>query len=69
MSKYCLTKEELANHLKEQIDFMIASAIQFDNGFEGEAKRLAIAIRILVHDTSRCSALLTQLNKLNILET
>ncbi len=67
MSKYRLTKEELANHLKEQIDFMIASAIQFDNGFEGEAKRLAIAILILVHDTSRCSALLTQLNNLNIL--
>jgi hypothetical protein len=67
MSKYRLTKEELANHLREQIDFMIASAIQFDNGFEGEAKRLAIAIRILVHDTSRCSALLTQLNKMNIL--
>jgi hypothetical protein len=67
MSKYRLTKEDLTNHLREQIDFMIASAIQFDNGFEGEAKRLSIAIRILVHDTSRCSALLTQLNKMNIL--
>ena len=67
MSNYCQTKDELLTHLRDQINFMIASAISFDNGFESEAKRLAIAIRILVHDTSRSTALLTQLKKMNIL--
>lgn len=67
MSEYSQTKDELLAHLRDQINFMIASAISFDNGFEGEAKRLAIAIRILVHDTSRSTALLTQLRKMDIL--
>jgi len=67
MSKYSQSRDELLAHLSDQINFMIASAISFDNGFEGEAKRLAVAIRILVHDTSRSAALLTQLRKTNIL--
>ena len=67
MTKYVQTREELLDHLKDQINFMIASAMSFDNGFEGEAKRLAVAIRILVHDTSHSDALLTQLRKMDIL--
>jgi len=67
MTKYVQTRDELLGHLKDQINFMVASAISFDNGFEGEAKRLANAIRILVHDTSRSTALLTQLRKMNTL--
>jgi len=67
MTKYIQTREELLTHLKDQIDFMIASAMSFDNGFEGEAKRLAVAIRILVYDTPSCTALLTQLRKMDIL--
>jgi hypothetical protein len=67
MSKYVVNKNKLINHLKEQINFLVFSAISYDNGFEGEAKRLAAAIRILVHDTNSCSALLTQINKMGIL--
>ena len=67
MTKYVQTKEELLTHLREQVDFMVASAVSYDNGFEGEAKRLAVAIRILVYDTSSCTALLTQLRKMDIL--
>ena len=67
MSNYSLSKEELLTHLRDQIAFMIDSAISYDNGFEGEGKRLAAAIRILVNDTRSCSALLTQLKKMNIL--
>jgi hypothetical protein len=67
MSKYIINKDELINHLKDQINFLIASAISYDNGFEGEAKRLATVIRVLVHDTTNSNALLTQLNKMNIL--
>jgi hypothetical protein len=67
MNKYKISQEDLVNHLKDQIKFIIASSISFDKGFEGEAKRLATTIRVLVHDTNKSSALLTQLNKMNIL--
>jgi len=67
MNNYSVSKEELLTHLSDQIDFMIASAISYDNGFEGEAKRIAATIRILVHNTASCSGLLTQLKMLDIL--
>ncbi|MGG0554868.1 hypothetical protein ABEY55_20045 [Priestia aryabhattai] len=49
---------ELIKHLKEQMQFIVASSSSYDNGFEGEAKRLATSIRILVHDTNRSKSLL-----------
>ncbi len=67
MSKYSVSGEELLVHLGDQIHFLINSAVSYDTGFEGEAKRLATVVRVLVHDTTRSSALLTQLNKMNIL--
>lgn len=67
MKKYRQSKDELAGHLGEQINFIVESAVSFDKGFQGEAKRLAVAIRILVYDTARSSALLTQLRKMSIL--
>jgi hypothetical protein len=66
MAKYEQTKGELVKHLKEQIAFMQASTASFDNGFEGEAKRLAIAIRILLHETEKSTSLLSQLVKKDI---
>ena len=60
------TEKDLINHLKEQIAFMLASSESYDNGFEGEARRLAVIIRILVHDTSQSKSLLGQLGKKNI---
>ena len=60
------TKAELLNHMKEQISFMLASAESYDHGFEGEARRLAVSIRILVHDTSQSKSLLTQIGKKDI---
>ena len=67
MNKYTVSREDLLHHLEDQINFIIASAISFDQGFQGEAKRLATTIRVLVHDTRNSSALLTQLRKMNIL--
>jgi len=61
------TKEELLVHLKSQIGFLTNSAQSYDKGFEAEAMRLAVAIRILVHDTSESESLITQLNMKNIL--
>jgi hypothetical protein len=66
MTQYIQTKAELLDHLKEQIAFMKQSAISYDNGFEGEGKRLAVVIRVLVHDTANSISLLTSLNKKNI---
>ena len=67
MTKYVQTRDELLDHLKEQIAFMKQSAVSFDNGFEGEGKRLAVVIRVLVHDTSQSTSLLTLLGRKDIL--
>jgi hypothetical protein len=60
-----LTATELQAHLADQIAFLKASAASFDSGFEGEAKRLAAVLRILLHDTDRSHSLLNQLNLKN----
>lgn len=54
-------KDELINHLQEQVRFLSISARSFDNGFEGEAKRLGLVIRVLLHDTKYSTSLLTSL--------
>jgi hypothetical protein len=56
-----LTKDELEAHLREQLRFLEASAASFDGGFEGEAKRLAVTLRVLLHDTKYSKSLLGQL--------
>jgi hypothetical protein len=63
MTQYIQTQDELLAHLKEQITFMKESAISYDNGFESEGKRLAVVIRVLVHDTSQSTSLLTLLGR------
>lgn len=51
-------REELVRLLREQLQFLEASAQSYDSGFEGEAKRLAVVIRVLVHDTPKAHSLL-----------
>lgn len=58
-----LSQNQLEDHLREQISFLETSANSFDTGTEEEAKRLALAIRILVHDTSSSHSLLGQMGK------
>jgi len=68
--KIQISQNELENHLREQISFLEASANSFDAGMEEEAKRLAVTIRILVHDTSYSYSLLGQMGKnLKFLDT
>lgn len=52
------SRRELSRLLHEQLQFLDASARSYDSGFEGEAKRLAVVIRVLVHDTSKSHSLL-----------
>ncbi|MFI9580482.1 hypothetical protein ACIHCQ_01210 [Streptomyces sp. NPDC052236] len=43
------------------IGFLKASAASFDAGFEAEAKRLAVTIRVLLHNTTNSHSLLDQI--------
>lgn len=52
---------ELRTHLVEQISFLDASSAAFDAGNSGEAKRLALTIRVLLHETKHSKSLLKQL--------
>jgi hypothetical protein len=47
--------------LAEQVHFLQTSAASFDSGHEGEAKRLATTMRVLLHDTSTSHSVLGQL--------
>jgi hypothetical protein len=55
---YNLTPDDLGERLREQVRFLERSADAFDRGFEDEAKRLAVVIRVLLHDTSSSRSLL-----------
>ncbi len=57
---------DLQGYLKEHIDFIQASARSFDTGFEGEAKRMAVSARVLLHDTSQSHSLMGQLGLLDV---
>lgn len=47
--------------LPEQCDYLMASAARFDEGYHHESKRLAVTLRVLVHDTRDSASLLGQL--------
>ncbi len=53
MPKIQQTQEDLEKHLAEQLHFLSASADSYDNGFEAEAKRMAVCLRILLHDNPK----------------
>jgi hypothetical protein len=66
------TRSELVTHLHEQLEFLSTSAKLFDDGRQSEAKRLATATRLLVHDTGISRSLLGLLGvkaKLRFLNT
>lgn len=52
--------EDMLAHLQEQDRFLYRSADAFDDGDESEARRLAVTIRVLVHDTAHSKSLLEQ---------
>jgi hypothetical protein len=67
MVKVPITAEQLNDHLNEQLTFLQRSAESYDAGYESEAKRMAVTIRLLLHDTTRSKSLLGQLKKRDIL--
>jgi len=66
-TKYKQTKDELNSHLREQIEFLKRSLQAYDEGCTSEAKRLAVRLRVLLHDTKKSPSLLTLLKKKDIL--
>lgn len=54
--------DDLNDLLQEQINFLKSSSIAFDNGCISEIKRLAVSVRILLHDTRNSTSLLALLN-------
>ena len=59
------SESDLRQHLVEQLGFLRRSAEAYDSGLVDEAKRLAVTIRILVHDTEKSKSLLGQLHELS----
>jgi len=66
MERIKLNKEELENHLQEQIEFLNRSCDSFDNGYYSEAKRISVVLRVLLHDTKASHSLLGQLDRKDI---
>lgn len=66
MANIVRTQSDLDLLLGEQLDFLKLSCTSFDKGFEGEIKRLAVSVRVLVHDTGESKSLLSLTNKKNI---
>jgi hypothetical protein len=55
------TRPELTALTGEALSFLRNSNSAFDNGFEAEAKRLAVTLHVLLHDTANSHSLLQQL--------
>jgi len=61
MTSTNVPREVLMGHLEEQLEFIKNSCSSYDSGFEGEIKRLAVTVRVLVHDTKSSTSLLSLL--------
>lgn len=64
MTKVPQSVDELKEHLEDHLGFLERSSDAFDSGHDGEAKRLAVSLRVLFHDTAQSHSLLGQLGQL-----
>ena len=65
MKRVQRSREALNTLLIEQLDFLKFSSDEFDNGRDAEANRLALSLRVLLHDTKRSHSVLGQLGMLD----
>jgi hypothetical protein len=61
MTRVAQSKAELRSHLREQFEFIRKSCSEYDNGHTAEAKRIAAALRLMLHDTKNSHSLFSQL--------
>jgi len=53
--------QDFREHFEQQLGFLESSAAAYDAGTEPEAKRLAVSLRVLLHDKGRSTSLFTHL--------
>ena len=63
MNKHKVTQKELLEQWNRQVHFIERSVKAFDQGDEAEALRIALAFRILFHETNKSHSLLKQLRR------
>lgn len=68
MGEIPVSRDQLIGHLDEHLDFLRQSCKSFDDKFISEAKRLAVTVRVLLHDTKRSNSLLNQIGIKNTME-
>jgi hypothetical protein len=67
-----LSRYDLLEHVRIQVGFLQKSGREFDEGDESESVRLAVAIRVLVYNSTFSTSLLKQLgvqDELKFLDT
>ncbi|MCM3555068.1 hypothetical protein M3697_08115 [Janibacter melonis] len=57
-AKKARDRPDLLERLSESREFIRLSSASYDGGYEAEAKRLAVALRVLLHDTGTSNSLL-----------
>lgn len=63
--EYRQSIDELQQHLQDTIQALELSIDALDKGYEGEAKRLAASIRVLVYDTGSSKSVIPLLSQRN----
>jgi hypothetical protein len=58
-----MSAPELTEHLKRQLEFLRQGSALYDGGYEDIAVKLAVAIRVLAHDTLRSVSLISQMRQ------
>lgn len=59
--KVRLPSSEIESRFEEHLGFLFRSARAFDEGYEDEAKRLAVSLRVLLHETKNSHSIIAQL--------
>jgi len=54
-------RDELLVHFRDQLGFLRSSAEAFDQGNDAESKRIAVALRVLLHNTKESTSVFKQL--------
>jgi len=62
-----IDEKDLKGYLRDVVKFMKDACDAYDLGVPGEAKRLAVCIRILVHDMDQAPSLLTRMGRKDIM--
>ena len=63
MAKHKLSRDRLTELRDEHLQFLESSTAAFDAGYLGEAKRIAVSLRVLFHETAQSHSILAQLGE------